>query len=114
MALADVAAARAGARELGEREGARRHKKRLVSERFSVLEGERSFVGRNLRSDDVKKMRFKAELLRAKSEEAAVEASGIGNAEFARRGNVEEHVLKRLNLWKIEEALLFFSVRHEV
>ena len=49
-----------------------------------------------------------------KSKEAAVEASGIGNAEFARRGNAEEHVFKRLNLWKIEEALLFFSVRHEV
>ena len=114
MTLADIAALSACPGKFRERQGTRRHEERFIAECFSVLECERCFIGSDLRSDDVQEVRFKAQVFGGKGQKAAVKASGISNAEFARRGNAQENVFKRLNFRKFKETLLVISDGHEV
>ena len=72
MRFADIAAVDACAGKFWKRERGCRHKNGFQSKLLRILQGVSRFIRRNLRSDDVKEVHAKAELLCAKGEETTV------------------------------------------
>ena len=72
MRFADIAAVDARAGKFWKRERSCRHKNGFQSKVLRILQGVSRFIRRNLRSDDVKEVHAKSELLCAKGEESTV------------------------------------------